>query len=155
MLPLPEGSIVTDIDEESRYEGEQGIVLGIQTDFWEPDEVLVRMTRLRGDIYNRDNDPDWIDFVYEERHLRVDPDWTPQVYANRFFKGRWNFVSSLRFPLDQSRACMVEDCPHKQEHRIWFNCWGTVCNAYVCETCAQKYHACCIDMFPYRRKKVA
>lgn len=153
---LKPGNVVTDLDPNSVFEGEQGEVLSVQMCIWDPPEVLVRFDedlRRKLFIWDRESYKEGILETYTERELRHDPDWTPERYANRHFPRQWHHVQMLTRPLNQTDLCMVDGCTHHQAQIAWINIWGTVLNAFVCTEHARYYRRWSyMDSFPWRKE---
>lgn len=146
------GDIVTDLEQDSCYFEKQGCVVAIQFRFWGYPEITVRFdTALYPYYIPEDELSEGIYEVYPPRSLRKDADWDPAVHARRLFKDKWHSVQLLNMPLNSDDLCMVEGCGLNQQQTVWFNTWGTVCNAHVCSRHAPQYHGLCGDSFPWRK----
>lgn len=155
-MSLKPGDIVTDLDQNSCLEGRQGLVERIQLRLWDCPEVTVRFDRELYPYYLRNDEyVDGFYDVYPPHQLRRDEDWEPAVYARRLFGSNWHTVSALKEPLNPDHLCPVEGCACKQRKTIWFNAWGEVRNAHVCDQHARDYHGKCGDQFPWRKRASA
>ena len=153
---LKPGNIVTDREHDSMLRGKQGVVVRVQLRLWGDPEITVRFDRKLYPYHLRDDEcPDGIFEVYRPRSLRIDSDWEPEVYADRLFRNRWHSIRVMEAPLNADSLCLVEGCCNRQQQTIWFNIWGSVCNAHVCAEHAKEYQGMCGDSFPWRKKLVA
>ena len=150
------GDIVTDNDEESVYKGKQGEVISCQLCFWSPPDVLVRFDQVI-DPFSLEYDmcPNDLLVIYRPDQLVTNKDWKPELYARRLFGRHWRCVYAIKSQLDPTALCMVENCSAHQTKTAWFNIWGSVCNAHVCDTHAESYNGYCMDSFPWRKAGVA
>lgn len=150
---LRPGNIVTDLEAASCYYEKQGLVVNVQLRLWEAPEVTVRFDRELFPYHLSDDEClNGIFTVYHPDLLRADNDWEPEVYARRLFKNDWHSLTTLVLSLNSEDPCMVEGCAHRQERTAWFNIWGTVCNAHLCEHHATHYHGRCGESFPWIKK---
>ena len=84
--------------------------------------------------------------------LREEEWWSTEVMAFRLFgKSMHHSISEPVIPFSARDKCMHEGCPHKAARRAYFNIWGTVCLAYLCDFHTEEYDGSCLDDFPWRK----
>lgn len=156
-MALSPEDIVTDLDNESVFFGKQGRIIKIQLRFWGEPEVIVWFDRkdcpdnfFLGD---EDNHEEGVYVEHQLHFLEKNEDWEPDIYARRFFGTHWHTTCKNIHPLTPEKLCQVSKCSSYQSKTIWFNIWGSVCNAHVCTEHARAYHRMCGDSFPWREPK--
>ena len=153
---LKSDDVVTNHSEDSPFYGEQGIIVKIQLRLWGAPEHIVHFDREQYPYHVRDDEfPNGFFVECDPDALSKDTDWKPEVYARRFFGEEWNFVHTLETSRNPDGPCMVHGCCNTQHKTIWFNIWGSVCNAHVCKEHGKKYHRSRGDSFPWRQKESA
>lgn len=166
MSNIKAGDIVTDQVEDSVFNGKQGLVVAVQLCFWWGAEITVAFEKRYWKYHRYEEDlahlGSWIQVEepYTQSDLTLNDDWLPEVYDERLdgqakslFGNKYHSVYKPKFELDSNRSCMVENCSGKQAKTAWFNVWGSVCPAHVCEACVQTYHKSFLDSFPWRKQK--
>lgn len=153
---LRSGDIVTVRSEHSPFYGKQGLIIKIQLCFWGNPEFIVRFDREQYPYHLREDEfPNGFLVVCDPNYLSRDTDWKPEVYARRTFGIQWHSVSVLKSSRNLDSLCMVHGCCNTQHKTIWFNIWGSVCNAHVCKKHGKMYHRFRGDSFPWRQKESA
>ena len=143
------GCIVTDMDGDSSFLNKQGVVHKI--------EGGVVTVRFDCDMYPYMRtyeviEKRWIDIDYDDpKYLRCDTEWSVDNQVKALF-GYQNcsLIRTLKNPIDPNQPCMVNACDGKQTHVMWWNCWGTVSQVYVCEAHHKEHNGRSSDSFPYR-----
>lgn len=87
---------------------------------------------------------------YHPDNLEVEAEWSTETIADRFWKRLHHTYFKAPVPYEPGRVCMQRDCTAMTARRIWFNIWGSVHWADVCEVCAKKYGFNMMDDFLFK-----
>jgi len=137
---LKKGDIVTVIRKGYPYRGMQGQIVRTKIKKHADDErIIVAFPEYPGQ-----------EWAYRETNLRKDKGWSLENRVNLLFKRNSLFLSKARYPLRIGHTlCMHEKCGKKATQDILINCWGNVCQIYVCDD-HSNWNGKCVDSFPFR-----
>lgn len=142
------GTVVVVTDKNDPRFEKQGEVVNIHDDDHEEGPIEVSIEELRRrHSYMSDEVRKMLGYHYKFRFFPeqlAKTQWSLEQRIQRLFGRRpTDFLGGVFVPkdeLDSSADCMVEGCTKSQSNKTLVNCWGAVCEQFLCDQCHEDWN---------------